>query len=489
MSASQTPVSRTAGHGTLTFRLAWLVNGVMVLVLGLLGFMDARRERDLHLRIEHERLREQAGVLLAARAHFTDVAEFQHFVDMFCREMQTGASPGHHIVLLDRDRNVIARAHQRPDARLEENMVYATDAASVGFLYAGERYVAVGLDNSAGERAVVTESLTLVESILQAQWRSRAIGFGVLALALFVMNSLALAAWVRRPLRHLVGGVGAIGRGELSVRVPPSGSDELRTLAGGFNQMAASLERAERARRNELRRAAEIQSHLLPCLDRRRDGCEIAALFRPADAVGGDLYDVIELPDGSLLLAVLDVSGHGVAAALHTALLRTVLHYEARSGKPVADILRAMNEELVQVVAGSGEFATCVLVRLNASNGSAEWGSAGHDPPVTVHADGRVESLEGGDVPLGVVAGGTYDTQSVSLDRDARLVLYTDGAHEAANADGELFGRARLFRALARAGAETPAETLKSAVSALEQFTAKRAFGDDVTLLCVARRP
>ncbi|TWT44504.1 Phosphoserine phosphatase RsbU [Phycisphaerae bacterium RAS1] len=488
MPASDGAGARTTWHGTLTFRLAWLVNGIVVLILTVFGVVDAQRERDLHLRIERERLREQAGVLLAARTHFEDVAEFQHFVDMFCREMHTEASPGHHIVLLDRDRNVIARAHERSDADLERSMVETADASAGGFSYAGGKYVAVGLTSSFGERAVVTQSLALVESILRAQWTSRAVSLAVLALALFAVNGLALLFWVRRPLGHLVRGVGAVGRGELSTRVSSSGSDELRTLAGGFNQMAASLERVERARRAELRHAADIQSRLLPRLDGIHGGCEIAALFRPADSVGGDLYDVIELPDGSLLLALLDVSGHGVAAALHTALLRTVLHYEARAGKSVGDILCTMNDELVQVVAGTGEFATCVLVRLDTDSGTGEWADAGHDPPVIVWAHGRVESLEGGGLPLGVVPGAAYDAHPISLDRDARLVLYTDGAHEAANARGELFGRQRLFESLASGSPPTPAETLQSALSEIEQFTGNRVFGDDVTLLCLALR-
>lgn len=489
MPASDGAGARTTWHGTLTFRLAWLVNGIVVLVLSVFGFVDAQRERHLHLRIERERLREQAGVLLAARTHFEDVAEFQHFVDMFCREMHTEASPGHHIVLLDRDRNVIARAHERSDAELERRMVEAADASVGGSSHAGGMYVAVSLTSAASERAVVTQSLALVESILRAQWTSRAVSLAVLGLALFAVNGLALLVWVRRPLGHLVRGVGAIGRGELSTRVSSSGSDELRTLAGGFNQMAASLERVERARRAELRHAADIQSRLLPHLERTHRGYEIAALFRPADSVGGDLYDVIELPDGSLLLALLDVSGHGVAAALHTALLRTVLHYEARAGKSVGDIMRTMNDEFVQVVAGTGEFATCVLVRLAANNGTGEWANAGHDPPVIVRSDSGVESLEGGGLPLGVAAGTTYDAHAISLDRDVRLVLYTDGTHEAANARGELFGRPRLFASLASASPPTPAETLRSALSEIEQYTGNRVFGDDVTLLCLALRP
>lgn len=474
-------------HGSLALRLACLVNGTVVLILLGFGIIDARRERVRHLRIEQERLYEQAGVLLAARAHFTDVAEFQHFVDMFCREMRTDASPGHHIVLLAQDQNVIARAHLHAEAELERQMIRASAVTSGGFAHAGKRYLAASMISASGERVVVTESLALVEAILRAQWTSRAISLGALALMLFAVNGLALRFWVKRPLRGLVAGVRSVEREELSARVAPTGSDELRALAGGFNQMAAALERADRARRAGLRRAANIQSRLLPDLAQAHAGCEIAALFRPTDSVGGDLYDVIDLPDGSMLLAILDVSGHGVAAALHTALLRTVLHYESRLGRSVAEILRHMNEELVQVVAGSGEFATCVIVRLNANSGSAEWCSAGHDPPVVVRHDDRVETLEGGGLPLGVLADAAYDAQPLSLETGARLVLYTDGAHEAANGDGELFGRTRLFDSLRSAAGRTPTETLRSVLIALERFSASRAFSDDLTLLCLAR--
>jgi sigma-B regulation protein RsbU (phosphoserine phosphatase) len=249
--------------------------------------------------------------------------------------------------------------------------------------------------------------------------------------------------------------------------------------------MAATLERVDRGRRSQMRRARNIQARLLPTNGRSAGGFMVVAAFQPADSVGGDFYDVFRLPDGSTLVTVLDVSGHGVAAALHTALLRTVLHYESRSNSDPAAIATAMNREFASV-ADSGEFATCLLVRLH-DNGDLEYVSAGHDPAAIVNRDGSVRLLSAGGLPLGVLPVEHYASESAKLGCDERLYMYTDGLYEISRPDGTLFGRDRfieLVAELVRGGSDAP----ETVVAHIQPYARNDHFEDDVTLLCVKRK-
>jgi serine phosphatase RsbU (regulator of sigma subunit) len=238
-----------------------------------------------------------------------------------------------------------------------------------------------------------------------------------------------------------------------------------------------------------MRRARAIQTRLLPPIESSSNGSyEVSAVFRPADSVAGDLYDIVELADGSTLLGVLDVSGHGVAAALYTALLRTVLRHQAKVTCDLARIVAAMNDEFTSVAGDSGEFATCFLVRLDRSTGSLEFVGAGHDPAVIVRADGSVELLEGRGLPIGLGGLEGYATSRSALRPGDRLFLYTDGLHEVIDEQGVQFGRQRLIDLLAKTSGLVPREQLDDVVRSVRSHERSGGFQDDVTLLCARRR-
>jgi sigma-B regulation protein RsbU (phosphoserine phosphatase) len=233
--------------------------------------------------------------------------------------------------------------------------------------------------------------------------------------------------------------------------------------------------------------AREIQRRLLPPEGLSIPGYTVAALFEPADSVGGDMYDVIALPDGRVLLAVLDVCGHGVPAALYAALLRTVLRREAVACTDLRSIVASMNEELTTVVGASGEFATCLLVRLDPESGTTDYIGAGHEPAIVVRAGGSTDLLEGDGLPLGIPGQRNDRVQAAQLQPGDRLFVYTDGLHEVFDACGEPFGRERLAKLLVETNARRPAEQLRASVDRVCAFAAGQALPDDVTLVCAAR--
>lgn len=472
---------------SLHFRLAVAINLLAIGVLGSFWVLDYRHQRAAYADVEIARLREEAKVLQAARTQLTKPEDFQKFLDAFCRQMGVTASPGHHIAILGPDGNIVARAHERASAALEEKMA-AGNAAANSFMLDGERYLAVSVLGPGGGRIAVAQALAPIGEIVRAQAISRAGSLAILAVLVFGATTVMVLHWVRDPLQALVARIRELGHGRFDVRVRPSGSPELRYLADGVNEMARALESVEKDRAAQMRRAREIQSRLLPRNGAKHGPYEIAAVFHPADSVAGDLYDIIELADGSLLLAVLDVSGHGVAAALYTALLRTVLRAQAKLTTDLNHITQAMNNELAGVVGSSGEFATCFLLRLDPNTGTVEYVGAGHDPAIAISATGRPRLFEGAGLPMGIRANETYSVETETLRSNERLFLYTDGLHEVFNANDVRFGRERLIELLSRTVAREPAEQLDDVIRSVQSFVSNGSFDDDVTLVCICQR-
>jgi sigma-B regulation protein RsbU (phosphoserine phosphatase) len=472
---------------TLHVRLALMINLIAVAVLTVFWVVDYRREIEAHIGVEAGRLREEARVLRVARGRAVNQAEFQAFLDEFCEQMGVTSSPGHHIAVFDAEGAVVARAHARADPRLEAAM--ATVSGTEGrFLFHDQDYLAVRVPAGVMGRIVITQSLRPIHEIIRAQAVSRALSLALLAVLIFGATTLFVLHWVRDPLYRLIRGVRAIGERRFGTRVEERGSPELRFLAAGVNEMTRSLEAVERERGAQLRRAREIQSRLLPRNGTSHGFYEITACFRPAESVAGDLYDIIELADGSLLLAVLDVSGHGVAAALYTALLRTVLRSQTKLTTDPNRIAQAMNNELAGVVGGSGEFATCFLLRLDPSRGAFEYVGAGHDPAIVMSATGKPRLIEGEGLAMGIRANEKYPAARATLQPGERLFLYTDGLHEVFNADGVRFGRKRLIELLRRTIACEPAGQLDQVIRVVRSFAGNDSFDDDVTLVCISPR-
>lgn len=471
----------------LHFRLALAINLIAIGVLGAFWVIDYRREQRVHFHVEIARLLEEAKVLRVARQRFERAEDFQGFLDTFCRQMGVAASPGHHIAVFDASEVVIARAHERANPLLEAKMLAESGPSGV-FSFNGEKYLSAQVAGANGTRIVVAQSSAPIESIIRAQAVSRAASLGILATLVFGVTTLVVLKWVRDPLRELTGGIHAVADGRFDVRVRPSGSAEFRYLADGVNEMAGALQKVEKHRKSQMARARDIQRRLLPSNGRSANGLEVVAAFQPADSVGGDFYDVLSLSDGSVLLVVLDVSGHGVASALYTALLRAILRHVAKLTPDPARIATAMNDEFAGVVGDSGDFATCFLVRFAQDSEEIEYVSAGHDAAVIVRREGQVDILAGHDLPLGVERSETFTASRAELGAGDRLFLYTDGLHEAAVAEGREFGRERLNELLAKTSGRAPATQLDDVIQNVRSHAIDDGFQDDVTLLCARRQ-
>ncbi len=261
--------------------------------------------------------------------------------------------------------------------------------------------------------------------------------------------------------------------------------DQAGTALSSSRLHEAALER--RRIEEELAVAKRIQASLLPRALPRRDGLEVAAITRPCHEVGGDLYDFFDLGDDELGLAVADVSGKGVPAALILSGLQATLRAEAPHGATPEPVVRRVNERLCADLR-AGNFASLIYGQLDVRRRQFRYVNAGHPAGLVLRRGGTIERLDEGGLLLGVQRDAAYRVGARSFDPGDLLLLYSDGATDVLNDSDEEFGRERLERLLGRVGHLPTATVLESIVTAVETFVGG-ALPDDITLLAARFAP
>ena len=251
-------------------------------------------------------------------------------------------------------------------------------------------------------------------------------------------------------------------------------------------QLAAKVEAGERAlqvQQEDFERAREIQQALMPRELPRIQGCELAAGCQPARVVGGDYFDAIRLGDARAAIAIGDVSGKGMAAALLMSNLQAIVRAFAHSNLAPHELCAKAN----QLIAGNvapGKFITFFYAVIDSVHMRIDYCNAGHNPPILRRRDGSLERLGDGGPVLGVLPAARYNAGSAELRSGDCLVLYTDGISEAFNAANEEFGEDRLIDPLAKPAASAEERRRRIMVEVTEFSNGN--FHDDATLLIAA---
>jgi phosphoserine phosphatase RsbU/P len=241
-------------------------------------------------------------------------------------------------------------------------------------------------------------------------------------------------------------------------------------------------ERMER----ELELATEIQQRFQPSGPPSIEGYEFQGISFSCYEIGGDYYDFIERGDGKVLVALGDVSGKGTAAALLMSSLHAAIHAQIAAKSTLDETVTAVNEYLAENTPAN-RFVTLFIGELEPTAGEFRFINAGHNPPLLAHADGTVEQLESGGLPLGIMPFAEYEAGTVTLTRGDVLVIYSDGVSEANNLAEEEFGLDRLSQVI-RANVSRSAAAIRDKVeSSLSEFTGTAAPNDDITLVIVKR--
>jgi len=242
---------------------------------------------------------------------------------------------------------------------------------------------------------------------------------------------------------------------------------------------------ANRLIARELEIAGSIQRSLMLKELPQLPGFEIAAFCRSAEQVGGDFYDVLKLTETTALLVIADVMGKGVLAAMFAAILRAVLRATPELNRQPAALLARVNQLLFDELSGVDMFITAQLVFVDTAARKLVAGSAGHCPLLIADGSGRkVLSPEG--MPLGILQDAIFASETVDLAPDARVLMYTDGLTEAADASGERFGQERLMEWFKDTRPRTASELQTELANIMAQFQAKTSLNDDQTFLIIA---
>lgn len=272
-------------------------------------------------------------------------------------------------------------------------------------------------------------------------------------------------------------------------------AEDLDILATVAMQASAAVDRAKmhevELRQNQIGRdlelANEVQHRLLPSEPPEIDGYSLFDYYSPAEQVGGDYFDYIELPDGRTAILVGDVVGHGIAAALMMAKVSAEARFALATQKDAAAAMNQLNRAICKL--RIERFITIVLAVLNSNSSELQVVNAGHLPPVVRRKSGLAESIstELSGLPIGIAEDIEYRQFPIELFPGDILTMYTDGISEASNVTGELFGSRRVIELANERDWSRGDEFGNALVHLVRQHMAGMTQQDDICLVCISR--
>jgi phosphoserine phosphatase RsbU/P len=312
--------------------------------------------------------------------------------------------------------------------------------------------------------------------------------------AVALITGLVLTRQITKAVNDLYRATQFVQVGDLSHRVRIERRDQLGVLGESFNQMTSSIsalieEQKTRQRlENEISIAREVQEQLFPRSFPQISGVEIKAICKAARAVSGDYYDFIQLGPTHLAIAIADISGKGISAALLMASLQAALRSQVLAPgsetMSTAELVSRLNLHLVRNT-GDDRFATFFVAVYDSASRMLRYTNAGHLPSFLISKDSALHLDKGGMV-LGVMEDYDYEEGRVIVPADSLFVGYSDGLVEPENVYGEEFGIRRLQQAAVHLQGEPPSAVADSLMVAAEEWAGTPEQADDMTVV-VAR--
>ena len=325
--------------------------------------------------------------------------------------------------------------------------------------------------------------------------------FFVLILIVFVLvetaafaTGIVLTRRITRAVADLYRGTQYVQAMDFSHRVQIERRDQLGELAESFNRMTGSIaelieeENKRRRLENEISIAREVQNQLFPSTLPSVPGVEIEAICKAARSVSGDYYDFIQLSPTHIAIAIADISGKGISAALLMASLQAALRsqmlMEGSESLGMAELVTRLNKHLVRNT-GDDRFATFFIAIYDSATRTLRYTNAGHLPAFLICKNSSLQLDKGGMV-LGVLEDYVYEEGSLTVGPDSLLIGYSDGLIEPENVYGEEFGIRRLQETAVRLQGAAPLMVAESLMAAAEEWAGTPEQADDMTVI-VAR--
>jgi len=309
-----------------------------------------------------------------------------------------------------------------------------------------------------------------------------------------LVTGIVLTRTITHAVADLYRATQHVQAGDLTHRVRIERKDQLGVLGESFNSMTSSIsglieEQRERQRlENELSIAREVQAQLFPRALPSLPGVQLEAICRAARMVSGDYYDFIRLGPARLALAIADISGKGISAALLMASLQAALRsqilLEGGSTQSTAELVARLNRHLY-LHTSQERYATFFCAVYDSTTRILRYTNAGHFPPLYI-AGGKVTKLEEGGMVLGLFDNCSYQEGSIQVAPGSLLVAYSDGLIEPENVYGEEFGSGRLLEVTLRHREASPQALAQALMTAAEEWAGSPEQADDMTVI-VAR--
>ena len=325
-----------------------------------------------------------------------------------------------------------------------------------------------------------------------------------------MMIGLSMTRTITGAVHRLYEGTQKVMEGNFSHRIEVKGKDQLADLSQSFNRMTENLEKLlvvakEKERlQSEVEIAREVQSQLYPRVVPQTRSLRITAVCHPARMCSGDYYDYEVIRDSQVAIAIGDVAGKGISAALLMATLQSSLRSQLQSALEIAaaagdgggsafvppllstsHLVSRLNNQL-HAYTSPEKYATFCFGIFDEPTGIFTYTNAGHLPPLLVR-DGAAERLDVNGTVVGAFPFAKYDESRLELKSNDLLVCFTDGITEPENEYGEMFGEDRLIELIARSSHLNDEQIVELVLDSVREWTATDELQDDMTVL-LARR-
>ncbi|MFN3157671.1 MAG: PP2C family protein-serine/threonine phosphatase [Rubinisphaera brasiliensis] len=474
----QNPVS-------ISLQLLLAVNTILGIAIFALLYFRYSSQMQIEVRKKHQSLNDEALTIHLAIDHLHrthNTADIQEYIDSICERMWNESASCHNVVVQLDGRFIQSKSDQRHTSVQIASIAEA--AISPSHQSRETPYLIVASYSSNGLTVYTSENLAGIQRAAWQDIKLQIFWLGFLGgLAALIVN-IVLLRIVGEPLQVLLRTVNKISSGDFSSKAPDLPSLEMNRLSHSINAMSEKLLWNERERAAQLTKAQQIQRHLLPG-EIRITGIRTSHLFRPADIVAGDYYDFVPLKDGRWLICLADVTGHGIPAAMGATMLKSFLltAAEESAGDP-AELLALVNQRFSRLILPDN-FASMFLACWNSSQRELSWASAGHDSGILLQANSRVGALESTGTLLGIDEDASWLTKKITLSSGNRLLLFSDGASETANPQGEIFSRRRLTQVFRSLSHLSISDSLHDLDDQLQSFRGGPPLNDDLTMVAL----
>ena len=320
------------------------------------------------------------------------------------------------------------------------------------------------------------------------------VGFGIIFATIIIVSNKLTA-----PLHNFADVTRKIAAGNFNLELPKiKDTEELIMLRDSFDHMQKEIDKyikdlktttqVKEKIESELRIAHEIQMGMIPKsfppFPDRYD-IDLFAILESAKEVGGDLYDFFFIDRDKLCIAIGDVSGKGVPASLFMAVTRTLLRSKANKHMTTQDLANLINLDLIEEN-DSFMFVTFFLAIIDFTKGELQYTNAGHNYPYLVKEDGTLQKIIAKHgMPLGLDGAQLYDYDTIKLNRNDKLLLYTDGVTEAMNPSKSLYNNFRLEKVATQFGNKPARVCVEQVINDIKDFTKEAEQSDDITIFVV----